>query len=245
MDKFKTLFQKDFRCKACNNVLKFTSKRRKCSICSNLYAEFIFCRYCSISLPGKRILFSVSIKFCMTCYQTQHQALFYSFISQEDLPSSKDFSKLIKKNLKIIKKNPFKFYKLIENIGNGSSGYVYKVEEKSTGDMVAIKQIELKKQFNKEKIMNEIGILMLSPNKNIIKYHKAYEYHKSIWIHMELMSNSIQSLIKSIKLNENAISYITLEVLKGIEWLHLNNRIHRDIKSDNILYNASGDIIKM
>ena len=56
------------------------------------------------------------------------------------------------------------------------------------------------------------------------------------------MKQSVFALIKQTKFSESQIAYIIREVLKGIDWLHDENRMHRDIKSDNILFNQVGDI---
>lgn len=59
---------------------------------------------------------------------------------------------------------------------------------------------------------------------------------------MELMQGTLYELTRAVKLTESQIAYACKEVLHGILWLHENSRVHRDIKSDNILYDASGNI---
>ena len=96
----------------------------------------------------------------------------------EPLPKRKEFSKILKSRVKILKQDPLKLYTLINRIGKGATGYVYKVQNNSNGKLVALKQIEPKKQFDKNKIINEIGIMMLSFHPNIIQCFEAYEHNQ-------------------------------------------------------------------
>ena len=71
-----------------------------------------------------------------------------------------------------------KIYTFIQRIGKGATGYVYKAQHNTTGALVALKQIEPKKNFTKEKIINEIGMMILSNHQNIVQCYEAYEYNK-------------------------------------------------------------------
>lgn len=167
--------------------------------------------------------------------------------SLPDLPIVKLQRKEREKRLKLTKQDPLKLYTFIHKIGKGSTGYVYKVQETSTGKYRALKQIEPKKQFTKEKILNEIQIMSISSHQNIVECFAAYEFkkyflHSQVWLCMELMENTIYNLSSILKLQEEHIAYICKEVLQGIQWLHKHNRMHRDIKSDNILFDLEGNI---
>jgi serine/threonine protein kinase len=96
----------------------------------------------------------------------------------EALPTSREFSKQLKNQVKIIKKDPYKVYTLIEKIGKGATGNVYKAQNCQSGEIVALKQIELSRQFSKEKILNEIGMMMISSHPNILECFCAFEYQQ-------------------------------------------------------------------
>ena len=69
------------------------------------------------------------------------------------------------------------------------------------------------------------------------------DIYSEIWLALELMDSTLFDLRETLKVfNENIIAYICREILKGISWIHKNNRVHRDIKLENILYNFNGDI---
>lgn len=82
------------------------------------------------------------------------------------------------KAIKLIKQDPLKLYSFIYKIGKGSTGCVYKVQEHSSGAFFALKQIEPKKQFSREKIMNEIRMMSISAHPNIVECYSAYEHKK-------------------------------------------------------------------
>ena len=92
--------------------------------------------------------------------------------------------------------------------------------------------------------MNEITITVLSKNENVVSYYESYNFNDYLWIIVELMTASLTDLISKAGgfKQEAFISYVCFEVLKGLQSMHRNNRIHRDIKSDNILIGAKGEV---
>jgi Protein kinase domain len=134
-------------------------------------------------------------------------------------------------------------YKIIKKIGKGSSGSILLAEKISTNEYFAIKHIKPSNAFERNMILNEIKITQNSNCDRVIKYYECFDHH-GIWIVEELMACSLTDLIldRPGEIPENVISYILREVLIGLEYLHSKNRIHRDIKSDNILISMDGDI---
>lgn len=96
----------------------------------------------------------------------------------------------------------------------------------------------------REQIINEMAISEMSLHKNIIKIQEAFEYNFSLWIVSELMVCSLNDLVFDMRdqIDEEVIAYILHEVCSGLLVLHTNQRIHRDIKSDNILISEDGTI---
>ena len=100
------------------------------------------------------------------------------------------------------------------------------------------------KEFNS--IKNEVGIMMMcQDDDNIIKCYDAFDHGERLWIIMELMDvGALTEMLEDIKgnIDENLCAYILRKSLEGLYYLHSKSIIHRDIKSDNILVNKSGDI---
>ena len=107
-----------------------------------------------------------------------------------------------------------------------------------------MKRILVSNLSHRDQILNEIALSYMSSHKNIITIYEAYEYNFSIWIVEELMVCSLSELIQSNKgkINEDVLGYIIKEVCSAIAVLHNNHRIHRDIKSENILISKDGAI---
>lgn len=142
--------------------------------------------------------------------------------------------------------DPTPLFKIIEKAGQGASGAVYLAETKSTGKKVAIKQMDMNVQPRKELIINEILVMKDSQHKNIVNFLDSYLRGSSdLWVIMEYMEGgSLTEIIENneFKLSEKQIATICFETLKGLQHLHKKHIIHRDIKSDNVLLDATGNV---
>lgn len=92
--------------------------------------------------------------------------------------------------------------------------------------------------------MNEIVLTQLTSSPNIVKYYESFKFDGFLWLVVELMQGNLTDLIVHCggKMPESIISYILREVLIGIKDMHDEYRIHRDIKSDNILISLDGSV---
>lgn len=139
--------------------------------------------------------------------------------------------------------DPNKKYTKIEKIGQGASGTVYTAIETGTGLEVAIKQMNLTQQPKKELIINELLVMRENKHPNIVNYLDSYLIGDELWVVMEyLAGGSLTDVVTETCMDEGQISAVCREVLQGLEFLHLNHVIHRDIKSDNILLGMDGNV---
>ena len=131
---------------------------------------------------------------------------------------------------------------LLEKLGQGNYGIVYKVQDKYTNKIYAAKISSLYTN-NLESNKKEINVLKQCNSPYIIHYYGSYIKNKTIWIIIEYCdAGSVLDLmrISNKNLNEQQIASIISMVLKGLIFLHEQKKIHRDIKAGNILLSNNG-----
>ncbi|XP_046668982.1 serine/threonine-protein kinase Pak isoform X1 [Homalodisca vitripennis] len=139
--------------------------------------------------------------------------------------------------------DPNRKYAKMEKIGQGASGTVYTAIEASTGMEVAIKQMNLSQQPKKELIINEILVMRENKHHNVVNYLDSYLVGEELWVVMEyLPGGSLTDVVTETCMDEGQIASVCREVLQALEFLHCNQVIHRDIKSDNILLGLDGSV---
>lgn len=140
--------------------------------------------------------------------------------------------------------DPSTLYSKIKKVGQGASGSVYVAKHLTTNTKVAIKQMDLSLQPRKELVVNEILVMKESSNLNIVNYLDSFLVkNQELWVVMEYMEGgALTDVIDNNKLNEFQIACICFETCKGLQHLHSQNIIHRDIKSDNVLMDSYGRV---
>ncbi|KAJ3452918.1 sterile20-like kinase isoform b-related [Anaeramoeba flamelloides] len=151
----------------------------------------------------------------------------------------------LKTSLGISKADPALLFELVEELGKGSYGSVYKARQKGTGEIVAVKMISLEEDEGLDDIKIEIEILKKCKHKNIVKYIGTYFKEETLWIVMEYCGGgSVSDLCQILEkgLSEKQIAAIMYGSIEGLRYFHSNRKIHRDIKGGNILLNDKGDV---
>ncbi|XP_067831161.1 mitogen-activated protein kinase kinase kinase kinase 5-like isoform X2 [Heptranchias perlo] len=146
--------------------------------------------------------------------------------------------------LDISTKNPQDDFEIIQRVGGGTYGEVYKARHKQTGELAAVKIIKMEPDDDFSVIQQEIVMVKSCTHQNIVAYYGSYIRSNKLWICMEFCGGgSLQDIYHVTgPLSELQIAYISRETLQGLEYLHNQGKIHRDIKGANILINDNGDV---
>ena len=153
---------------------------------------------------------------------------------------SKDIK--IKNLVTLINSKPEDNYKIINKLGKGSFGSVFKVKNKITGEIRAMKIIKNSptndnSQAISTKFLKEIQVLKELEHPNIIKIFEYFIDNKYHYIITELLTGGelYESILKFQKFNEKKAAYIMKQILSALNYLHSKGIVHRDIKPENIL----------
>ena len=137
-------------------------------------------------------------------------------------------------------------YTDLKKLGAGASGTVYSAKEKKTGRSVALKIAESRDANVLQELTNEIALQSLSRHPNVVECIEAFKNSRdqTVCIALELMKGGCLTDVVSptAPMTEPQMAHVCKGMLMGLAFLHRQHRLHRDIKSDNVLVNFDGEV---
>ncbi|KAM6225453.1 serine/threonine-protein kinase PAK 4 [Rhynchocyon petersi] len=128
-------------------------------------------------------------------------------------------------------------------IGEGSTGIVCIATVRSSGKLVAVKKMDLRKQQRRELLFNEVVIMRDYQHENVVEMYNSYLVGDELWVVMEFLEGgALTDIVTHTRMNEEQIAAVCLAVLQALSVLHAQGVIHRDIKSDSILLSHDGRV---
>eukprot|EP01118_Nematostelium_gracile_P016092 TRINITY_DN6586_c0_g1_i1.p1 TRINITY_DN6586_c0_g1~~TRINITY_DN6586_c0_g1_i1.p1 ORF type:complete len:742 (-),score=243.03 TRINITY_DN6586_c0_g1_i1:39-2264(-) len=167
---------------------------------------------------------------------------------QQSLPQSNELPEEKEVNLRdlLSKEDPNLIYGQRKKVGEGAAGEVFLAVDTRTDTRVAIKQMPLNSQ-NVKLLVTEIGIMKSSIHPNVVQYIESYLVGETIWVVMEFMGGGcltevLEQFENGVEMTELQIATVCKDTLSGLAYIHGLHRIHRDIKSDNLLLGEDGSV---
>lgn len=150
--------------------------------------------------------------------------------------------------------NPIGQFEFLRKIADGSTASIYLCKNKyftsqlgnsrsqaNQSELVVIKKMDLEKQKRRELLLNEIAIMQDYRHANIVRMMNTYLVFNEVWLVMEFADGGILTdVIIAKKMSEAQIATVCIQILNALTFLHANNVLHRDIKSDSILLCSDG-----
>merc|ERR1740121_1728594 len=134
-----------------------------------------------------------------------------------------------------------KSYKTVEKIGQGTSGMVYQVKSKKTGEQFALKRIPKQKVGNRDTkdvaLETEIACLRKLQHRHVVNIVEAVESPSTLWIIMEYAAGGglYERILQVTHFSEKSAALVVKQVLKAVHYMHQCGVVHRDLKPENIL----------
>lgn len=138
--------------------------------------------------------------------------------------------------------DPKTFLTDIVQIGSGGTSTVFRAKMSPDSKIVAVKAIDLEAN-EREIIQNEVDVQSALHNKNIVQIYRVVENQGWLYICMEYINGgALTDIVTICSMSEQQIAFIVREVLSALAVIHDSQKIHRDIKSDNILVSLEGEV---
>ncbi|KAK7200659.1 protein kinase [Novymonas esmeraldas] len=175
-----------------------------------------------------------------------------SLTTSDSLPVSKAAECASPLNNSVDQRPRVQSVKLLDRVGRGTFGDVYRAEDLDSGNIIAVKEIIVPHDFTKDvekqlaALESEIRVMRRLHHAHVVTYLGAVREDNSLRIFMEFVGGgTVGNKVESDGgLSEEKTRYYTAQLLEGLEYLHASHILHRDLKGDN-LFLTEDDQLKL
>ncbi|KAK8878067.1 hypothetical protein M9Y10_004830 [Tritrichomonas musculus] len=161
---------------------------------------------------------------------------------QASTPQEEKVSNTVVQHSTVENVDPKTFLSDIVQIGSGGTSTVFKAKMAPDNKIVAVKAIDLDAN-ERDIIQNEVDVQSALHNKNIVQIYRVVENQDWLYICMEYIDGGpLTDIVTICTMTEQQMAFIIREVLSALAVIHDSQKIHRDIKSDNILVSLDGSV---
>ncbi|ELU06364.1 hypothetical protein CAPTEDRAFT_177254 [Capitella teleta] len=137
-------------------------------------------------------------------------------------------------------------YERLEKIGEGTYGTVFKAKNRESQEIVALKRVRLDDDDEgvPSSALREICLLKELKHKNIVRLYDVLHSEKKLTLVFEYCDQDLKKYFDSCngEIDQDVVKSFLYQLLRGLEFCHSHNVLHRDLKPQNLLINKSGDL---
>ncbi|KAK7072482.1 cyclin-dependent kinase 5 [Halocaridina rubra] len=137
-------------------------------------------------------------------------------------------------------------YEKLEKIGEGTYGTVFKAKNRETQEIVALKRVRLDDDDEgvPSSALREICLLKELKHKNIVRLHDVLHSDRKLTLVFEHCDQDLKKYFDSLngEIDPDIVKSFMFQLLRGLEFCHSRNVLHRDLKPQNLLINKSGEL---
>ncbi|TDL20282.1 kinase-like protein, partial [Rickenella mellea] len=135
-------------------------------------------------------------------------------------------------------------YTILETLGTGNFGTVFKGIHNESKQIVVVRQIELGGSKDRAlKIQQDIELMSQCKSKHLLRYQECFVNDDTLWIIIEYVNGtSCKDLLKASTMSEGNIAAICRELITGLDCLHSEEKIHQNVKASNVIVTSLGEV---